>query len=183
MKKRLLTVTTIIMTIILLFPHAGGISNASIAESIVVEADRVQMLQQPLDDLDDEIEEALADRVMPGAVVLIARDGEIVKHQAYGYAARYTDDQFTEMDEPVSMQEDTIFDVASISKLFTATAIMQLWDQGAFELDDPVYWYIPEFAAQGKEDVTIRHLLTHTSGFRPSTTEPIHEMEGTREEL
>ena len=55
MKKRLLTVTTIIMTIILLFPHAGGISNASIAESIVVEADRVQMLQQPLDDLDDEI--------------------------------------------------------------------------------------------------------------------------------
>ncbi|WP_339230871.1 serine hydrolase domain-containing protein [Oceanobacillus sp. FSL K6-2867] len=182
MKNRLLMVITILMTIVLLFPHAE-LSNASIAESIVVEADRAQMLQQPLDDLDDEIEEALADKVMPGAVVLIARDGEIVKHQAYGYAARYTDDQFTEMDNPVHMQEETIFDVASISKLFTATAIMQLWDQGEFELDDPVYWYIPEFAAQDKEDVTIRHLLTHTSGFRPSTTEPIHEMEGTREEL
>src|SRR5699024_11627109 len=98
----------------------------------------VKMLAQPLDDMDPLLEEAMEDHVMPGAVVLIAKDGKVVKHDAYGYAARYTDGDFTEMDDPVEMSEDTIFDLASISKLFTATAVMQLEDQGAFELDDPV---------------------------------------------
>lgn len=63
------------------------------------------------------------------------------------------------------MQPDTIFDLASINKIFTTTAIMKLYDQGFFKLDDPVAKYIPEFAQNGKENVTIRQLLTHTSGF------------------
>ncbi|WP_042222357.1 serine hydrolase domain-containing protein [Oceanobacillus manasiensis] len=140
----------------------------------------VQMLQQPLDDLDEEVEQSIAESVMPGAVVYIAKHGEVVKHDAYGYAARYTDDQFTEMEEPVAMQEETIFDMASISKLFTATAVMQLWDEGLFELEDPVHWYIPEFTGEGKEEVTIRQLLTHTSGFAPGPSERLYEVEGDR---
>ncbi|MBM7588823.1 serine hydrolase [Brevibacillus fulvus] len=126
------------------------------------------MTAEPLAQIDRLIEAEIAKKTMPGAVVLIARRGVIVKEQAYGYAARYTDDQFGLMDEPIPMKPDTIFDLASISKLFTATAIMQLYDQGKLKLDDPVAKYIPEFAANGKERVTIRQLLVHTSGFEPS---------------
>ncbi|GAB3797954.1 serine hydrolase domain-containing protein [Virgibacillus kimchii] len=157
-----------------IFAGANGLLHTDPAET--------SMLQEPLDDMDPLLEEAMDEHVMPGAVVLVAKDGKVVKHDAYGYAARYTDSDFNEMDDPVEMSEDTIFDLASISKLFTATAVMQLWDQGAFELDDPVAEYIPEFAANGKEEVTIRQLLTHTSGFRPSTTEPLHEIEGDRDD-
>ncbi|HET7657040.1 MAG TPA: serine hydrolase domain-containing protein, partial [Bacillales bacterium] len=138
------------------------------------------LVQLPLNEMDGAIKDAIANRVMPGAVVLVARRGTIAKWQAYGYAARYTDADFTEMKNPVKMQKDTIFDLASISKLFTATAVMQLWDKGKFSLDDPVAKYIPEFAVNGKENVTIRQLLTHTSGFRPDPPIPLYKIDGTR---
>jgi CubicO group peptidase (beta-lactamase class C family) len=102
---------------------------------------------------------------MPGAVAFVARGGKIVKQTAYGYSAKYVDGSFTEMEHPIPMQENTIFDLASISKIFTSTAAMILYEQGLFQLDDPVAKYIPEFAQNGKENVTIRQLLTHTSGF------------------
>lgn len=123
------------------------------------------MVQQPLDEIDGHMEKMIADGVMPGAVAFVARRGHIVKQEAYGFAYRYEDGQFTESSEPIKMEEDTIFDLASISKIFTTTAAMILYDQGRFELDDKVSKHIPEFAANGKEDVTIRQLLTHTSGF------------------
>ncbi|MGA9225843.1 MAG: serine hydrolase [Mesobacillus sp.] len=123
------------------------------------------MLQQPLDEIDGQMEKMIADRVMPGAVAFVARRGHIVKQEAYGYAYQYEDDKLTESSNPIKMQEDTIFDLASISKIFTTTAAMILYDQGKFELDDKVSKHIPEFAENGKEDVTIRQLLTHTSGF------------------
>lgn len=140
------------------------------------------MVQQPLKEMEGAINEAIANRVMPGAVVLVARRGTIAKWKAFGYAARYTDADFTEMKNPVKMEKNTIFDLASISKLFTATAVMQLWDKGLFSLDDPVAKYIPEFAANGKQDVTIRQLLTHTSGFRPDPPTPLYKIDGTRED-
>jgi uncharacterized protein YbbC (DUF1343 family)/CubicO group peptidase (beta-lactamase class C family) len=63
------------------------------------------------------------------------------------------------------MTEDTIFDLASLTKvLATSTAVMQLYEQGRFRLNDPVAEYLPDFAANGKQDVTIRQLLTHYSG-------------------
>jgi CubicO group peptidase (beta-lactamase class C family) len=138
------------------------------------------MMQAPLDAIDAQIQTAIQNKVMPGAVVLIARRGVIVKEQAYGYAAEYLDDKFTPMPHPVPMRTDTIFDLASVSKLFTSTAIMQLYDQGKIRLDDPVAKYIPEFAANGKEQVTIRQLLTHTSGFEPWI--PLYKMDSTRDE-
>jgi CubicO group peptidase (beta-lactamase class C family) len=138
------------------------------------------MTPAPLREIDSFIETAIQDGVMPGAVVLIARRGVIVKEQAYGHAARFADDQGTLLDQPVAMRTDTIFDLASISKLFTSTSVMQLHEQGLFQLDDPVARYIPAFAENGKEDVTIRQLLTHTSGFEPFI--PLYKMGNSREE-
>jgi CubicO group peptidase (beta-lactamase class C family) len=97
---------------------------------------------------------AIERRVFPGAVVLIA-EGECIRHyQAYGttmYGAAGS--------RPVRL--DTIYDVASLTKMFTATAALRLGDAGALDLDAPVAAYLPGFRAPA---VTIRHLLTHTSG-------------------
>jgi serine-type D-Ala-D-Ala carboxypeptidase len=138
------------------------------------------MVQEPLDEIDGHMNRMIVDRVMPGAVAFVARRGHIVKHEAYGHAYKYEDDQLTESSNPIKMEEDTIFDLASISKIFTTTAAMILYDQGRFELDDKVSEHIPEFAANGKEDVTIRQLLTHTSGF--TAWIPLYTKGSSREE-
>lgn len=123
------------------------------------------MVEEPLNKIDQIIQNAINQKVMPGAVVSITRKGTTVKEQAYGYAYRYLDDKYTESDEPILMQPNTIFDIASISKVFTTIAAMQLYEKGKFQLDEPVAKYIPEFAENGKKNVTIRQLMTHTSGF------------------
>lgn len=123
------------------------------------------MVEAPLQQIDQIINQAISQKLMPGAVTFVARAGKIVKHDAYGYSAQYTDNTFTEMKNSIPMENDTIFDLASISKIFTATAVMILFEEGLFNLDDPVANYIPEFAVNGKKNVTIRQLLTHTSGF------------------
>ena len=101
-----------------------------------------------------------------GAVALMGHDGAVVARDASGYALRY-ENATTELprDQWVPMREDTIFDLASVSKLFTSIAAVQLIEDGSVDLEAPVAAYLPEFAANGKESVTVRHLLTHTSGF------------------
>ncbi|WP_409294228.1 serine hydrolase [Peribacillus sp. SCS-26] len=123
------------------------------------------MMPGPLAAIDGVVNSAISEGVMPGAVALVARGGSIVKHEAYGHSAKYVDGSFTPMQNPVGMQKDTIFDLASISKIFTATAIMILQEKGLVDLDAPAAAYIPEFAQNGKGQVTVRQLLTHTSGF------------------
>lgn len=105
----------------------------------------------------------------PGAVALAGRKGVIAHHEAYGYAVKYSDSKPTLLpeDEWVPMRKDTIFDVASVSKLFASMAAVQLIERGQLELEARVATYIPRFAQNGKVDVTVRHLLTHTSGFIP----------------
>jgi uncharacterized protein YbbC (DUF1343 family)/CubicO group peptidase (beta-lactamase class C family) len=110
--------------------------------------------------IDRIIEAGIAAKKLPGAVVVIGHDGHIVFHKAYGMRSL----------EPTreTMTEDTIFDMASLTKcLATATAVMQLYQQGRIRLNDPVAEYLPEFAANGKQDITIRQLLTHYSGLPP----------------
>ncbi|RDW15629.1 serine hydrolase domain-containing protein [Oceanobacillus chungangensis] len=123
------------------------------------------MVEGPLRQIDTELENLIDDGMMPGAVTFVARRGHIVQHEAYGHAFLYEDGTGKEVDKPITMEKDTIFDLASISKIFTTTAAMILYEEGLFELDDPVANYIPEFAENGKENVTIRQLMTHTSGF------------------
>lgn len=110
-----------------------------------------------------------------GAVGLLAHNGVIVDRYAAGGAVRYADANGTELpvDEQVPMRDDTIFDMASITKLFTSIAAMQLVEQDLLDLDAPVARYLPEFAASGKRDVTVRQLLTHTSGLDADPVPPL----------
>lgn len=139
------------------------------------------LVEAPLDAMDGTIHRILARRVAPGAVVLVARRGVIAKWKAYGEAAVYTNADYDTMAHPVPMAKDTIFDLASVSKLFTATAVMQLWDEGKLSLDAPVAKYLPKFAAHGKQNVTVRELLTHTSGLAPDPPIPLYEIQGDRQ--
>ncbi|MBN8233781.1 serine hydrolase [Halobacillus kuroshimensis] len=136
------------------------------------------MRTEPLKHMDNILQTAVDNDVMPGAVAFVARRGHIVKENSYGYAVRYEDADRTETPHPITMTKDTIFDLASISKIFTTTAAMKLYEQGEFKLDDPVAKHIPEFAGNGKEDVTIEQLMTHTSGFKPWI--PLYQVEGDR---
>lgn len=101
-----------------------------------------------------------------GAVGIMGHDGRIVARHASGYALKYAN-ATTELprDQWVPMREDTVFDLASVSKLLTSIASVQLVESGDIALDAPVARYLPEFAANGKEGVTVQMLLTHTSGF------------------
>lgn len=119
--------------------------------------------------IDRVIEQAIEEGQFPGAVVLVASHGRIVKLSAYGYGYLYADAE-TRLAQPVRMTEDTVFDLASITKTFTSVAVMRLVEQGALDLDAPAARYLPEFAANGKQDVTIRQLLTHTSGLSAGFT-------------
>lgn len=138
------------------------------------------LIKEPLERIDGIMGTAVENGTAPGIVAFAAKSGHIVKHEAYGHSALYTDDQGTQMDNPIEMKEDTIFDVASISKIFTTTAAMILYEDGLFHLDDPVALHLPEFAANGKEQVTIRQLMTHTSGF--TSWVPLYEQKGGRDE-
>jgi CubicO group peptidase (beta-lactamase class C family) len=102
-----------------------------------------------------------------GGVVLAGHNGYVVQRAAAGYALRYADGEGTELpkDQWIPARTDTIYDLASVSKLFTSIALVQQVEAGRIDLDRTVASYIPAFAANGKEAVTVRHLLTHTSGF------------------
>ena len=107
--------------------------------------------------IDGLVEGALADSKMPGCVVCIGRRDGIALLKAYGRRA------VAPADEP--MTTDTVFDLASITKpVATATAVMRLVEEGRLRLSDPVATHIPEFAAAGKEKLTVHDLLTHQSG-------------------
>ncbi|WP_223198755.1 serine hydrolase domain-containing protein [Solihabitans fulvus] len=104
-----------------------------------------------------------------GAVTLMVHDGAVVADQPAGYAVRYSDGAGTELppDQRVPMARDTIFDMASVSKLFTSIAVMQQVEAGRVDINAPVARYLPEFAANGKGSITVVQLLTHTSGLLP----------------
>jgi CubicO group peptidase (beta-lactamase class C family) len=101
-----------------------------------------------------------------GAVTLLGHHGRIVTRQATGWALRYADGSGTELprDQWIPMRTDTIFDLASVSKLFTSIVVMQQVEAGRIDLDASLAGYVPEFAENGKGDITVRQLLTHTSG-------------------
>ena len=110
--------------------------------------------------IDRLIAEAITARQTPGAVVLVGRGDTVLFEKAYGQRAI--------VPAPEAMTIDTIFDVASLTKVVaTTTAVMQLAEQGKVRLNDPVAAFIPGFERHGKNAITIRHLLTHVSGLRP----------------
>nr|WP_245886170.1 serine hydrolase domain-containing protein [Umezawaea tangerina] len=104
-----------------------------------------------------------------GAVTLLAHDGSVVAQRPTGWAVRYSDAKGTELpvEQRVPMADNTIFDLASISKLFTSIVVMQQVERGRIRVDQPVSRYLPEFGVNGKADITVEQLLTHTSGLEP----------------
>lgn len=132
----------------------------------------VGMSVERLERIERMCEDAVEEGDVPGIVALVARHGKIVYHKAFGMA----DNQAGR-----ALKKDDIFRIASQSKAITATAVMMLWEEGHFQLDDPIAKYLPEFTDTGvlktfneeevtwttepvKTAITIRHLLTHTSG-------------------
>ena len=115
------------------------------------------------------INAAIAQKKLPGAVVVVGHGGKVVFEQAYGVRKLAGEPGIDGKPSPAEpMTLDTIFDMASMTKvLVTATAVMQLYEQGKLGLDDAVVKYLPEFGVNGKEHVTIRELLTHYSGLPP----------------
>ena len=102
---------------------------------------------------------------MPGAVVLIWHAGNVLLQAAYGDAVLWQDGQ-TRLTEPIPATINTIYDCASLSKLFTATCVMRLVERGAVGLDVPVAFYLPEFAVNNKAAISVRQLLAHVSGLQ-----------------
>ncbi|RLD20234.1 MAG: serine hydrolase [Bacteroidetes bacterium] len=130
------------------------------------------MSEERLARIDAMCIEAVRDGDIPGVVALVARNGKIVYHKAFGFADNVS---------KRNMKVDDIFRIASQTKAITATAVMMLWEEGMFRLDDPISKYIPEFenmevldsliekdttylATPVDKKITIRHLITHTSG-------------------
>jgi uncharacterized protein YbbC (DUF1343 family)/CubicO group peptidase (beta-lactamase class C family) len=115
------------------------------------------------------INAAIAQKKLPGAVVVVGHGGKVVFEQAYGVrklAGEPGLDGKPSAAEPMTI--DTIFDMASLTKcLVTATAVMQLVEARKVDVDAPVVKYLPEFGVNGKEKVTVRELLTHYSGLPP----------------
>jgi uncharacterized protein YbbC (DUF1343 family) len=111
-------------------------------------------------DIDAIMGAAVAKGDMPGGVVLIGHNGSVVYRKAFGMRSL----------EPTreAMTVDTIFDLASLTKcIATTTAMMQLIEDGRVRLNDPVAAYLPEFAQNGKAQITVRELMTHFSGLPP----------------
>jgi uncharacterized protein YbbC (DUF1343 family)/CubicO group peptidase (beta-lactamase class C family) len=106
------------------------------------------------------VEAAIGEKQLPGAVVLVGRRDAVVYEEAFGHRATVP------TVEP--MTRDTLFDVASLTKVVaTTTSVMILVEEGRVRLDESIARYIPEVGTLGKERVSLRHLLTHTSGLRP----------------
>ncbi len=135
-------------------------------------ASQAQIIQDRVQKLDAMLEEAIAEQQVPGLVAMVMKDGEVVYHEAKG---------FSDVESGIEMSKNSIFRIASQTKAITSTAVMILWEEGHFRLDDPISKYIPEFenptilkdfneadssytSVEAENQITIRHLLTHTSG-------------------
>ncbi|MDP3913196.1 MAG: serine hydrolase domain-containing protein [Bacteroidota bacterium] len=168
---------TLILIALTVFLYTAGLNaqTKSIKKSpFLTEAspESVGISSERLARIDQMCAEAVKNGDVPGIVSLIARNGKIVHWKAYGMA----DNQ-----EAKALKRDDIFRIASQTKAITSTAVMMLWEEGKFQLEDPISKYIPEFknpqvlksfkysdttytSEPAKSEITIRHLITHTSG-------------------
>lgn len=128
------------------------------------------LIERKLGKVERALDKAIEKQEIPGAVVLarMPREDEVLEYSwVRGLAAARP--------ERLPMRRDTVFDLASLTKpIATTTAIMMLIEEGSICLDDPVAKTLPSFADRGKEEVTIRHLLTHSAGLKP--TRDFHEL-------
>ena len=170
MKKELI----LLLAIVFCFSTTQAQTKSIKKSPVLTEADpgSLGISAERLARIDNMCKEAVDEGNVPGIVSLVARNGKIVHWKAYGMA----DNQ-----NGRKMKRDDIFRIASQSKAITATAVMMLWEEGAFQLDDPISKFIPGFkdpqvlstfrysdttwtGVPASSEITIRHLLSHTSG-------------------
>lgn len=114
--------------------------------------------------IDSLIQREIAADHIPGAVIQIKKSDSVLHRAAYGYAQKYNYG-LKRLEDPVQMTTGHLFDLASLTKVMATTlGIMIMADNDALDLDDPVHKYLPEFKKGEKSEITIRHLLMHTSG-------------------
>ncbi len=171
-KKFMKNLITIMLIAFVISANAQTKSSQKSAPLTVATPESVGMSPERLSRIDAMCKEAVKDGDVPGIVALVTRKGKIVFHEAYGMADNASKRK---------MKKDDIFRIASQSKAITSTAVMMLWEEGKFKLDDPISRFISEFknpqvlksfkyadtsytAVAANKEITIRHLLTHTSG-------------------
>jgi CubicO group peptidase (beta-lactamase class C family) len=134
------------------------------AQSAATQRGDVAVVSAPrsheLDAASKLIERAIADGELLGAVVLVATGRETLLHEAYGHR---------DVDRELPMQRDSLFRMASNTKAVTAAAVLALVDDGKLDLADAAAKFLPGFANGKAADITVEHLLTHTSGLRIPT--------------
>lgn len=127
-------------------PYASSPESVGLSSSILKGIDRIAA-------------EMIREKAAPGAQVLVAKNGQIAFHRAYGY---YT------YANRMRVQRDNIYDLASVTKVAATTiALMRLYDEGKIELDQPLSFYLPELRGTNKSRMTIREILLHQAGLRP----------------
>ncbi|MBB1434808.1 penicillin binding protein PBP4B [Pseudoalteromonas sp. SG43-6] len=101
----------------------------------------------------------------PGAVLAVIKDGKLIKLSHYGDAKKYLADGSL-LEQPQQMKSDTLFDIASNSKMFaTNLALMKLASEGKVDVEKPLFYYLPEFRGAGREQRLVKDLLTHSAGY------------------
>ena len=146
-----------LLFLLLCFLLSASVHAQSPPEIPLLSPESVGMDTTRLNRIDDIVQEGLEQDKMPGCVVLIGRREGIAFRRVYGFRQLQP--------EKVDMTVDTVFDLASLTKpIATATSVMALIQQGTLDPNATVATYLPEFAQNGKETITIRHLLTHTGG-------------------
>ncbi len=152
------------------FAQTKSLKNSPLLSDATPES--VGMSTERITRMDNIFQNAVNNNEVPGVAAIVIRNGKIIYHKAFGMA----DNQSNR-----ALKKDDIFRIASMSKAITSTAVMMLWEEGKFQLDDPISKYIPEFKnptliksfsfrdssytpEPAKNEITIRHLLSHTSG-------------------
>lgn len=132
--------------------------------ALVLQAQQKIQQEKLTQTVDSILQNAVDNKLIPGAVIEIKKGNQILCRKAFGFAERNDDDN-QPLAHPVPMTTDHLFDLASLTKVVgTTTSIMLLVDRGLIKVDDPVGNYLPAFKTGDKKQITIRHLLTHTAG-------------------
>ncbi len=150
-KRYLNTVSHLILTLVVL----AGMHSWSVAQS-------ARPSDENLAAAVNEILEKTYKPDEPGAAVIVVRDGKVVLRKGYGRA---------NMELGVPVEPDMVFRIGSVTKQFTAVAILMLVEQGKLSLDDDITKFLPDYPTKGQK-ITIEHLLTHTSGIKSYTSLP-----------
>ena len=112
--------------------------------------------------INDDVEQGF-----PGAVLVVVKDGKIIKKSAYGYSRKFSDEGEL-LSDPVKMDTQTLFDLASNTKMFaTNFALMSLVSEGKLDISLPINHYLPSYRGSGRETITVKDILTHQAGYSP----------------